>query len=59
MPSTKRRTRSIIRKSPRKTLRKTKSLEPQKNISTEKIGEGVFGIVSRPPSKCHTFFSKK
>jgi len=36
---------------------KFRSLELFKNTKTQKIGEGGFGIVSRPPARCGKFFS--
>lgn len=41
----------------RRSVRKSRSSEPYKNITAEKIGEGGFGIVSRPPARCAKFFS--
>jgi serine/threonine protein kinase len=41
----------------RKTIRRTKSAEKYTNIKAEKIGEGGYGIVSRPPARCAHFFS--
>ena len=60
MPShnTKRRTRSLNRgRTQRKNNRRSRSAEPYKNINAEKIGEGGFGVVSRPPARCDHFFS--
>ena len=51
-----RRSRNTIRNS--RTNRRTQSAERYKNINAEKIGEGGFGVVSRPPTKCSHFFSK-
>lgn len=43
----------------RRSLKPTKNIEKMyKNVEAEKIGEGGFGIVSRPPSKCGKFFSE-
>jgi serine/threonine protein kinase len=64
MPSlkTQRRVRSLNRGNKinklRKTKRRSKSAEPYSNINAEKIGEGGFGIVSRPPARCGHFFSE-
>lgn len=35
-----------------KTRHRSYSLERNKNIDSEKLGEGGYGIVSRPPAKC-------
>lgn len=57
--NTRRRTRSLNRGNTRKKLnRRAKSAEPYKNINAEKIGEGGFGVVSRPPARCAKFFSE-
>jgi serine/threonine protein kinase len=42
----------------RRNNRRAKSAERYTNINAEKIGEGGFGIVSRPPARCAHFFSK-
>lgn len=56
---TKRRSRSVNQKNRfKKTNRRSRSEEPNRNINAEKIGEGGFGIVSRPPARCAHFFSK-
>lgn len=41
-----------------KTIRRSASTERWKNNVSEKVGEGGFGIVSRPPARCHHFFSQ-
>lgn len=48
------------------TIRKARSLMSLRNInniyrsiSAETIGEGAFGVVSRPPSRCSKFHSEK
>jgi serine/threonine protein kinase len=41
-----------------KTVRRSKSLTTHKNMTSEEIGKGGFGIVSRPAAKCRTFFNK-
>jgi serine/threonine protein kinase len=56
-PKTRRREKSLNRGPRRRiTNRRERSLEPIKNLkkhnNAEKIGEGGFGIVSRPPAKC-------
>jgi serine/threonine protein kinase len=43
----------------RRSIRKAKSAEPYSDINAQKIGEGGFGIVSRPPARCAHFFSKQ
>lgn len=61
MPSfkTRRRVKSLNRgQTFKKNSRRSKSAEPYKNINAEKIGEGGFGIVSRPPARCAKFFSE-
>lgn len=61
MPSnnTRRRSRSVNRRNRfQKTVRRSRSAEPYKNINAEKIGEGGFGVVSRPPARCAHFFSE-
>ena len=53
-----RRSRSLNRgRTFRKNSRRARSVEPYKNIKAEKIGEGAFGTVSRPPARCDHFFS--
>jgi serine/threonine protein kinase len=61
MPShqTRRRAKSLSRgrnlshgKSLRKSQRRAASLERLKEINSKKIGEGGFGVVSRPPAEC-------
>jgi serine/threonine protein kinase len=51
----------LFNKFKNKTLRngnkRSKSLEPTKNTS-EEIGSGGFGIVSRPPARCDSFIDK-
>jgi serine/threonine protein kinase len=43
----------------RRSLKPTKNIEKMyKNVEAEKVGEGGYGIVSRPPSKCGQFFSE-
>jgi serine/threonine protein kinase len=56
-PKTRRREKSLNRGTRRrKSTRREQSLEPIKNLkkhnNAEKIGEGGFGIVSRPPARC-------
>lgn len=62
MPSfkTKRRTKSLNRGNNKKfrRTRRAQSAERYTNINAEKIGEGGFGIVSRPPARCAHFFSE-
>jgi serine/threonine protein kinase len=41
----------------RQSIRKARSAQPYTNITAEKIGEGGFGTVSRPPARCNKFFS--
>ena len=54
-----RRSRSLNRgRTFRKNSRRARSVEPYKNIKAEKIGEGAFGTVSRPPARCDHFFSR-
>ena len=54
-----RRSRSLNRgRTFRKNSRRARSVEPYKNIKAEKIGEGAFGTVSRPPARCDQFFSR-
>jgi hypothetical protein len=54
-----RRGRSLTLKN--KTLRvpniRSRSLRPSKKINAKEIGSGGFGIVSRPPPKCKSFFN--
>lgn len=38
--------------------KRSKSVEPRKNILSEEIGSGGFGIVSRPPARCDSFLDK-
>lgn len=56
---TKRRTKSLNRHNNKfRKTRRSKSAERYTNINAEKIGEGGFGIVSRPPARCAHFFSE-
>jgi serine/threonine protein kinase len=60
--NTRRRSRSVGRRNrfnkTNRHNRRSKSAEPYKNINAEKIGEGGFGVVSRPPARCAHFFSQ-
>lgn len=49
--------RSSLKKKFREKLLKSRSAEPYTNINAEKIGEGGYGVVSRPPARCGYFFS--
>ena len=42
----------------RNVHKRSKSLEPRKKNTSEEIGSGGFGIVSRPPARCDTFINK-
>lgn len=57
MPQTKRRSKSLSINKKRKTVRNARSLERPINIKTNIVGKGAYGIVTRPPARCHKFFS--
>jgi hypothetical protein len=64
--NTSRRNKRNERKRHNVTVRKARSLMSLRNINNiyrsipaSKIGEGAFGVVSRPPSRCVDFPSKK
>lgn len=66
MPSynTRRRGRSLnrknkFRKTQRNSTNKARSEEPRREENNSKeIGSGSFGIVSRPPARCNSFYNK-
>lgn len=39
-------------KSFRRSIKRRNSLQPHRTVNAEKIGEGGFGVVSRPPAEC-------
>jgi serine/threonine protein kinase len=47
-----------LRNNIKRSNKRSKSLEPPKNINSEEIGSGGFGIVSRPPAKCNSFINE-